>query len=154
VKHAATQELKERLNMNSMHEVTDSQLNNIFQVETNVWSYLIRNEIDDVRHRLNPALRKRVDCFEKKFWDTLTDRAQELTTIVANNISRDKHNFAQNVARFHPAGPALFTIFKTADATVGGAAWAILRQLRKRASTVSEARHILGDPFLSWDECA
>lgn len=153
MKHAATQEVKERLNMQSTHEVTDSQLNNMLLVETNVWSYLIRNEIDDVRHRLNPELRKRVECFEKKFWDTITDRAHELIAIVAANIASDKQSFASNVARFHPAGPALFSIFKTADATVGGATWALIRQLRKRASTVADARHILGDPFLNWDEC-
>jgi hypothetical protein len=154
VKHAATQEAKERLNMHITHEVTDSQLNNIFQVETNVWSYLIRNEVDEVRHRLDPDLRRRVECFEKKFWDTLSDRAEELAVIVVNNASRDKHSFAEHIARYHPAGAALYTIFKSTDATAGGAAWAILRQLRKRAATVSEARHILGDPFLSWDECA
>lgn len=133
-----------------MTTLTEKQIQNIFKSEHAVLGLVIRNELDDIRDRLPPDLRRRVELLEKQYWDALYERAAEISGIVIKYLSRDKYLFAEEVARFHPAGPALFTVFKIADTSVSGAAWAIIRQLRKRTSTAGEVRHVLGDPDLLW----
>lgn len=133
-----------------MTTLTEKQIQNIFKSEYAVFELVIRNELDDIRDRLSPDLRKRVELLEKQYWDSLYERAAEISGIVIKYLSREKYLFAEEVARFHPAGPALYTVFKIADTSVSGAAWAIIRQLRKRTSSASEVRHVLGDPDLLW----
>lgn len=136
-----------------MTSLTEKQIDNIFKSEYAVLSMMIRNELDDIRDRLSPDLRRRVEVFEKQYWDALYDRATEISGIVIKYLARDKYLFAEEIARFHPAGPALFTVFKVADTTEVGAAWALIRQLRKRTSTAADVRHVLGDPTLLWACC-
>lgn len=136
-----------------MTTLTEKQIQNIFKSEYAVFELVIRNELDDIRDRLSPDLRRRVEVFEKQYWDALYDRAAEISGIVIKYLARDKYLFAEEIARFHPAGPALFTVFKVADTTEVGAAGALIRQLRKRTSTAADVRHVLGDPTLLWACC-
>jgi len=130
--------------------MSDQHLRNLFLVEQNVWNMVIKNDLDEIRERLAPDLRQRLARFEKHFWTAVVERAEEISRLVERNLARTKSSFAEDVARYHPAGPALYAVFKSADSSIVGAAAALIRQLRRRTSTVQQIRYVLGDPTLAW----
>ena len=70
-----------------MTTLTEKQIQNIFKSEYAVFELVIRNELDDIRDRLSPDLRKRVELLEKQYWDSLYERAAEISGIVIKYLS-------------------------------------------------------------------
>ena len=135
-----------RLNLEGM---STAELRAALESEAGVFHVVVMNTVDVYAPQLEPGHAERLLAFERAFWVAVDERAREVSQIVAANLGMRRYQFADQVARLHPAGPALYAAFKALDLTTETSAAALIRQLRLRAETPEEVRHVLGDT-LAW----
>jgi len=135
-----------RLNLDGLSVV---ELRAALETEAGVFHVVVMNSVETYAPMLEPDHAERLRVFERAFWDAVDERACEITEVVALNLSMRRDQFAEQIARLHPAGPALYAAFKAPDLTTETSAAALIRQLRLRAETPDDVRRVLGD-LLPW----